>query len=646
MEIKSLRNCTFSLLLCLLFAQVRISFSQSTDSVLYKLNRKIDHYQTLPRHEQIPYFSTIEGDINAILNKATNPDSIIYSKIRKAIAKNHTFKGEYNKAVPVCLSILENGTSLRDSFEIYSLLRKSYLSLNNLPKAFETQIKIDRMKRLHSEEGWISASRLSSLYYHFGMYREALNESKREFPGLIKHSVNDYFLAGFNNDMGLFYWKLGKIDSALYYFQRAEQFLATATTDYMQRLFFKGLIRGNIAQAIMTRGEYEKAIPLLKEDIKYSYLSKNDDNAAISHNELAQCYLKLKRYTAARVQIDSAYAIVKTFEAPKILLANRKLLVDLYKGLNKPAELLKAYDEFMLLEDSVQNLEKARNLINQQVIHELELNELENQEKQRIIEMEQLSNERYAQKQKIIIVILLMSLLLLGFLTFYIIKSREKRKELSIQYNKIAEQNQIIEAALHEKGFLLQEIHHRVKNNLQIISSLLRLQEDKVSNQDALESLSQSKRRIESMALIHQLLYRSTKFNEIEMDTYVEMLVSKIAQTFYDPDKEIRIDFKADPIKLHIDKAIPLGLIINEIVTNSFKYAFPNSDGGVLEVNLQKTDEKLCFTAKDNGSGFPPNYLSRKDRSLGLELIEILSAQLDAKLEIENKEGVTYKIIF
>jgi len=479
------------------------------------------------------------------------------------------------------------------------------------------------------------------------MYKESLEEAKKELPKILSRGKDNYFLANYFNDLGLFHTKLNQADSAITCFIKAQDYLAQSKkTDPVQRLFFNGLIKGNIGQALMLEKKYREAIPLLKDDVKYSILSNHIENAAISQNEIARCYLELKQPLIARLYIDSAYKVFVKFESMKQMLFNRKLLLDLYKAENNQQKILETYVQYSKLQDSIIYSEANRNLINQQVMHELELKESENNKKQEIIVQEQLKNENYVRKQYVFILILILSAFLIGLLVYYSIRGRQKQKVLALQYFKINEQKTIIETSLVENQNLLNEIHHRVKNNLQIISSLLNLQSDKISNQEANRFLHDSKRRIESMAIIHHLLYKRSSFGEVEIDVYLETLVSKISHSFSNPEKQVELNFTLQPLKLHMDKAIPLGLVINEIITNSYKYAFNNVSHGKVSISLEELDGKICIIASDNGCGFPLGWKEMKIDSLGLELIDLLYNQLNAKLEINNSDGVNYKIVF
>ena len=209
-----------------------------------------------------------------------------------------------------------------------------------------------------------------------------------------------------------------------------------------------------------------------------------------------------------------------------------------------------------------------------------------------------------------------------------------------------------VEDSLHEKEVLLQEIHHRVKNNLQIISSLLSLQAEHIKNQRALEVLEDSRDRVRSMALIHEKLYRSGNLARIDMADYVEDLATYLLESFQNSiPGTVKLSIQAEPIFLNIDRAVPCGLILNELISNSFKHAFPpawdRSDGRDKEIRIglsQGEDHQITLTVADNGVGLPPDLDAFSTQSLGLQLVNVLVEQLDATLRMNSQGGAQFEI--
>jgi PAS domain S-box-containing protein len=213
-----------------------------------------------------------------------------------------------------------------------------------------------------------------------------------------------------------------------------------------------------------------------------------------------------------------------------------------------------------------------------------------------------------------------------------------------------------IKASLEEKGLLLQEIHHRVKNNLQIISSLLSLQSKYVKDKEDLELFRESQSRVRSMAFIHEQLYQSSDFTNIEFGTYVENLINYLSYSYSIDPSYINFKLDIDDVSLDINTAIPCGLIINELVTNSLKYAFPanyckshNDTTNLNEIYVYLRSykkDKFILIISDNGVGLPEDINYKNNGTLGLLLVNSLVDQLDGTIELDRTNGTKFKLIF
>lgn len=207
-----------------------------------------------------------------------------------------------------------------------------------------------------------------------------------------------------------------------------------------------------------------------------------------------------------------------------------------------------------------------------------------------------------------------------------------------------------LKLSLGEKELLLKEIHHRVKNNLQIITSMLRLQSEKINDKRLRDVFTDSRHRIQSMALIHELLYQTPNFSNIPFSDYVMKLANSLYRTYHASPNKIELSVSVKVANININKAIPCGLIINEIISNSLKYAFPESYRGKPKISLSMRvtpDHHMHMVVKDNGLGLPKDLDVRKAKSLGMELIRILAEdQLCGKLDFHGRRGTCFHITF
>jgi len=198
-----------------------------------------------------------------------------------------------------------------------------------------------------------------------------------------------------------------------------------------------------------------------------------------------------------------------------------------------------------------------------------------------------------------------------------------------------------------EKEVLLREIHHRVKNNMQVISSLLKLQSGRIEDKRSVEMLKESQDRIRSMALVHEKLYESKDLTNIDFNEYIEHLVQTLFRSYGVNREKIRLKLNIKRVMLKIDKAIPCGLIVNELILNSLKHAFADGDRGEIEVSLVFINEnEVELTVSDNGIGIPEEMDFNNSGSLGLKLVNILTDQIDGKLDLDQSKGTKFQIRF
>lgn len=203
-----------------------------------------------------------------------------------------------------------------------------------------------------------------------------------------------------------------------------------------------------------------------------------------------------------------------------------------------------------------------------------------------------------------------------------------------------------LEASLAEKEVLLKEVHHRVKNNLQVISSITKLQTERAeTDPKVLEVLRHSRDRIRSMALIHDSLYQNKQFSHIDLAEYIEGLARNLMLS-YSTSERIRLELDLEAVHLNIDQAMPCGLVLNEIISNALKHGFPDGREGVVSVGLKLEDERVRITVADDGAGLPQGFVDERDGHLGMELIRLLVGQLDGEVKRGAGIGVSYFITF
>ncbi|MEW6160656.1 MAG: PAS domain S-box protein, partial [Verrucomicrobiota bacterium] len=292
-------------------------------------------------------------------------------------------------------------------------------------------------------------------------------------------------------------------------------------------------------------------------------------------------------------------------------------------GYTEQELLAKNFPEMTHPEDLAENMESARRLV---------AGEISSYQ----------TEKRYFHKQGHIVWVLLSASIVRNFnqAPLHFVSQVE-----DITARKRAEQE--LMASLREKEVLLKEVHHRVKNNLQIITSMLNLQAGKVRDTDSLALLKEIQARIRSIALIHETLYRSQDMAHIDFPNYVQTLGANLVRSFASRSQLIRLNIEVDPVQLNVDLAMPCGLIINELVANALKYAFPDKVAGEICIRFQRRSEgEYLLRVTDTGRGFPAGVDFRHTDSLGLQLVCALTAQLGGTITMRSTPGTEFSIIF
>jgi two-component system, sensor histidine kinase PdtaS len=545
-------------------------------------------------------------------------------------------------------SIKYNAIGAKDSLYCLIRLKSAHIRVDNINAAFEINKTLDRLwlripnlKPVHYGEA------NSQLYFNIGLYSEAIKHRRTEYL-FFKHFSDTDVVCNFYNDMGCHFKNLKMVDSAEKCFANALKFLTTRRVSKAkenEHRFFVGLVKGNLGDAYAKSGKYLKAIPLIKTDIFYSIQAGQFESAFNAYISISTCFDRLKQYRMAQLFLDSAQTILqKNKLSIKRMLSFLLAKADNCKNLNDHLAAASYYQKFVQIQDSITTIEKEKVILNKEASYNISQKEKELNEKDKALEEQKLEEAR----QKTFKAYLLAGVLvLLAVVVFLILNNRytkRREEELFIKNQQINAQNHLIEQSLKEKEVLIKEIHHRVKNNLQIITSMLSLQMGKTEEEKTISILNDAKQRINSIALTHQMLYQNESLSNINLGEYITNLVNQIQSNLTSHYIEIESVIESKQKKVNIDNAIPLGLIINEIITNAYKHAFPKETAGIITVNLIEKDESFILKISDNGVGLQQKHPSIDKKSMGIELIEILADQLDANMQITSSGGTTYQL--
>ncbi|MBO6514929.1 MAG: tetratricopeptide repeat protein [Bacteroidia bacterium] len=476
---------------------------------------------------------------------------------------------------------------------------------------------------------------------------------------------------GSKKDIGVAYQNIGVAFAILGEYTQAEEYLNNSLQLYEEagdsQMYYSGL--SDISSMYREVGRYDDALDALTRSYNYrlrigdqtgigictynlgltSFLNKEYDQSIAYYNEAKSIFEELgnvRRVVGCHIRLAKLH-----FELEQYTLAEKEGVAGLEQAhgvyqLEKLHHVLaKVYyvtDKFQLAFDHLAKFSNIRDSILKEKNH-LQLIEMQNKfddeaNKRKIAEL-QIKNDRFEQKarnkdlQNYVLWGAIVVILLIALMFYRQFRVKQETNET------LREKNQIIEHSLEEKDVLLREIHHRVQNNLQFVSSLLNLQSRRVDDENTLDILKGCKQRIQSMALIHQKLYQETNLNAINILSYTQNLVDSLQSSYGVNSNQIQTKLDIDPIHLDINSSISIGLILSELVTNCYKYAFDEGSTGLLTIALHEKNDRLLMSVEDNGKGLPDGFSVKEVDSFGLKLVHSLAKKLKATVSVDGKSG-------
>ncbi len=382
----------------------------------------------------------------------------------------------------------------------------------------------------------------------------------------------------------------------------------------------------NMASALVGLGRIEEAIPLFSETISIFTEANHKSGLAYSHTDLGFAYLQLGRFQQAYHHCKAGNEFALHASDLEYQERSYQCLYMATKSLGNTAEALTMHEAYLVRKDSNMNESNVRRITQLEMQYEFD-------QEARSQEMTRLAQERKSRNVIATLGLFIAALLVISYLIYRgLIQKRREQKIL-------AEKNLIISQSLAEKNTLIKEIHHRVKNNLQVISSLLSLQSRHVQDPDAVRLLKESRNRVMAMAMIHQNLYETENLKSIDLKPYIEQLVRKLFSSYNIQPSHIKLELRVDELRLEVDTVISMGLIINELITNSLKHAFQDGRSGTITVSLYERDDVLHLKVADNGVGIA-DHSQALHSSFGYEIVRALNNKLKADMDIDGDSGL------
>lgn len=496
----------------------------------------------------------------------------------------------YEKALELCKS--QKGLE-QELGMIYNNLGIFYRRVRQFDDALAVYLKAKQLQlKLGNERGledlylniannYVDIGNFDSARYYFA---EVLAVDK------LKEKGTAYQYA--NNGLGVIAFEEGKFDSAGNYFEKTVAAIEVSDKN------LKITANGYLGEIALHNGDFDLAEKYLKQALEYHDEEKFADQAK-------ELYLQLSKFYKTTGQLKQALDYQERYNNLNNRLLNEEII-------NRTTEWEKRY----------QSQQKEEAIIRLQLANE----------------QASLLNARQRNERNILLFVVLL-FVLLTMAIYLQFKANQKNSRI------LADKNLLISKALEEKDLLMREIHHRVKNNLQIISSLLNMQSYFIDDGKASAAVQDSKNRVHAMSLIHQNLYGNEQVTEVAINEYLGQLLANLESGLLNDAQHITVTADIEPIAVDVDQAIPMGLIVNELVTNAFKHAFTDQKEGELVVSFKPLEDNYLLIIKDNGKGNDGKPHERKS-SLGMRLLHDLGKKLKAEIVIETQTGTSIQLKF
>lgn len=584
------------------------------DSVSHYLVRLGYYYYNLKNYDSADHF----------YRRALLQDNITGNKALRADNLNN-------------LGVLYQRQGMLDSAIFYSLAaHQQYLHLNDSSKASIVEINLGMLynsKGLYEKSlGYLLAASykleksepsatlatcyntIGNVYLKLKEPRTALHFHYKSLDVKKKLNFQDGMSASYNN-LGNVYLLLNQYDSALNNFQKSLE---------IKRLLNdkngEGVTLNNIGELMMKMEKFAAAEALFRESLTIRLGVNNRPGQVNIHNNLARVYLHTNRLTAAGQELQRSYELASEMKLLEQLKDNFEIQVMLNRKKGDFEKALDYSERLLMVKDSILNEEKAKSLAEMQTRYE----SMKKEDRITLLEKEGLLQAVELEQRQIWIRSLVGGIILviiIGVLIYYNLTTVRKNK-------------------IHIE-LLLKELHHRVKNNLQILSSLLSLQSQQLTDDTALKAVKSSESRINAMALIHRKLYTVDQNRTVDIKEYITELIEYLVYSYGYHEKNFKLDLEINEISIDVDKAIPLGLILNELISNAFKHAYQNQPNPRLMINLAYPDaHELNIRIRDNGAGMPP-VDEKQRKTFGMKIVTTLIKELKGRLDVKSGDGTT-----
>ncbi|GMN06087.1 hypothetical protein MTsPCn5_14760 [Croceitalea sp. MTPC5] len=637
-------------------------YPKQMDSFLYHGNALLDfgektrskkakaealHLFALADRKQKAYRNAVKNDSSALHIFKDINDTMGHSRMLKSIAKTYDTEKDYDKSAAYYAKALDLAKSLPDPNWVLKIAIDHGIVLSKLSKfdeAFKTltteselvkrdDIDLELKIRYHTV--------LMVLHRYLNENTKAIFYAEKAYQFSKASKFHDNHLTLIIN-----LWDLYRLEGDSKTSQKyGEEAIAFFEKHPIERLEYH--INYNGARMFVEKREYDKAEIFYLKNLSLVKAKKDSTSVAQAYTDLGEFYVEINQYAKGRRALKNAESLLQNVLLDTQGMVMRyqiyEYLSSVDSALGDATSSLYHYKRYVAFRDSLKIKEQKQHMVEMELAYESD-------KKDREIRLLSTKNEvqrlKAGQDRNLRIGLIIggaLALLLLG-VTYG--KYRTKNRVLTT----IAQQKAAIEEKSRENEMLVREIHHRVKNNLQITSSLLNAHTHSSKHDERVNQIIQeSQNRIRSMALIHQNLYSSNNFSKVETTSYFNNLIENFRQSYARAHKYVRFKSEIQPGEIKMDLAVPLGLMLNELVTNAFKYAFrePRMDATItIDFKMGPEGESFDLKVSDNGSGMPDGFDMDASGSFGLQMVRGLVAQLKGNIDLEqtNDQGTCFHI--
>lgn len=370
------------------------------------------------------------------------------------------------------------------------------------------------------------------------------------------------------------------------------------------------------------------------QSLEYIDSTQNPSDFAMTIGNIGDMYYSNNDFDLAEKYVLQALSIQKRRHDLRFMISNYLRLSHIYEKKGDYKASLENLKNYNMISDSLFSKDKDERMLDMMQKYETDKKEREITLLQSQNELKDLQNRQL----KWLFGFIFVFLTLIASIIYFLYVQKQKHNQV------LSEKNALISQTLAEKEVLMREIHHRVKNNLQVVSSLLNLQSKHIKDELALDAIREGRDRVKAMAMIHQNLYQETSITTIEMGEYCEKLAENLFTSYNIHKDKIKLLTDIENMRIDVDQAIPMGLVLNELISNSLKYAFPENRLGELFISLKNEAEYIVFEVRDNGIGLPTNWDIKQQKSFGYQMIQAFCKKLKSELIITVQKGTQVQL--